>query len=279
MRGPRYRAPMRIVAIVIGALLLVVALPSALTGLGLVGGVGDGSRFDIPIAEVQAPAEVVAVSSPEIDLTGITVPSWLADTTITLDVDGPVAGEPLFGGIASAGDVAAYLDGAAVATVDVVEDASGSIQVDGDGLALRYDVTAGSESLPVPGDQDFWIDSSEDGRLRIALGDLSGRRTVLVLMRADGRPGIAGDIEGSLRSPLLWTVGIVLFIGGLIGSAIGIVLILVGVLRKGETRPPAASNAAGPTGLREPDTAGGSPAVDTGPPPTGTPAVDTRPLT
>ncbi len=239
MRGPRYRAPMRIVAIVIGALLLVVALPSALTGLGLVGGVGDGSRFDIPIAEVQAPAEVVAVSSPEIDLTGITGPSWLADTTITLEVDEPVAGEPLFGGIASAGDVAAYLDGAAVATVDVVEDASGSIQVDGDGLALRYDVTAGSESLPVPGDQDFWIDSSEDGRLRIALGDLSGRRTVLVLMRADGRPGIAGDIEGSLRSPLLWTVGIVLFIGGLVGSAIGIVLILVGVLRKGETRPPA----------------------------------------
>lgn len=270
---------MRVVAVVVGAILVLIALPSALTGCGVVAGVGDGSRFDIPVADVRAPDAAVAVTTPEIDLTGITIPSWIADTSITLEIDPARDGTPMFGGIASAGDASAYLNGATVATVDLVEDASGSIQVDRDGLELEYTLTPGSNSLPVPGNQDFWISQTEDGRLRISLADLSGRRTAIVLMRADGDPGIVGEVEGALRMPLLRTAAIVLFIGGLIGTAAGAALIVIGLRRRASeaaTSPPPTTTA-GPT-VTPPTTPAPAPAaaVDTGPPSSAPPAVDTR---
>lgn len=269
---------MRIVAIVIGALLLVAAVPSALTGCGVVAGVGDGSRFTFPVANDKAPDEAAAVVVPEIDLTGVSIPSWIADTSITLEViEMPTV--PMFIGIASAGDVAAYVDDATVAEVDLVEDAGSSIQADRDGVMVTYTLTNGTRtSLPPPADEDFWIRESADGRITVSLADLDGRRTALVLMREDGRPGIVVDVDGTLRAPLLRTVGLVLFIGGLIGSAVGIALILIGVLRKGDSEPPAEPAVAASPPPSTPDTAGGEPAVDTGPPSTAPPAVDTRPL-
>lgn len=273
---------MRVVAIVVGAILVLIALPAALTGCGVVAGVGDGSRFDIPIADVRAPESAVAVVTPDIDLTGITIPDWIADTSIALEIEPAPDGTPMFGGLGSAGDVAAYLDGATVAQVDLVEDASGSIRADQDGLDLQYTLVPGTDSLPAPGDQGFWISASDEGRLRISLSDLSGRRTAIVLMRTDGQPGILGDVEGTLRAPLLRTTAIVLFIGGLIGAVVGAALIFIGLRRRAEgaTTVPVAAPAPSPS---TPATASAptamptaAPAVDTGPPSSALPAVDTR---
>jgi len=80
--------------------------------------------------------------------------------------------------------------------------------------------------------------TNDSGEITLTAADLQGTDLRIVVMRADGKPGIAADAALRFRIPILVTIGWVSLIVGLVAVAIGVGLILLIVLRK--KKPPAA---------------------------------------
>ena len=91
---------------------------------------------------------------------------------------------------------------------------------------------------PAPPDQQaFWTAraSGSDPTLTWKVTDGSYR---LVLMNVDAGAQVAADVDASLRIPHLFTTGVRVLVGGLLGVVVGIVLFVVAA--RMPTRPPQA---------------------------------------
>jgi hypothetical protein len=152
------------------------------------------------------------------------------------------AADPVFVGVGPAEQVDAYLAGASVETVDDFE-------------IHPYDLDtttrAGSARPAPPGTQSFWLARSD----RTGSGDLSSADVSwkirsgdyrLVVMNADGSPGVATDAKVSITVPHLFAIGGILAGLGLTVLAIGVGLAVLGVTATRPVGPPAAPTA--PTG-------------------------------
>ena len=140
----------------------------------------------------------------------------------TADRDG--TGE-LFLGIGPAEDVDAWLDEVAWDKVTVFS---------ASGTDVRYDRVgaAGDPSeLPAPTEQDFWTVSEVGTDVALDWDFREGHYTI-VLMNADGSPGVDADGSLSLEIPRLSLFLAVLPVAGLGAVLVGLVILLV-VWRRG----------------------------------------------
>jgi hypothetical protein len=161
--------------------------------------------------------------------------------SVTLDVDG--RGE-IFVGVASASDVAAYLDGVAHAQATDVSYPGGDVM-------LRR--VGGSEEPTPPTDEAIWTASQTgDGELTWDLdeGDWS-----IVVMNADGSADVAARGTVTARIPVLGTAIAVLFVLGLPLVIGGIAMVVSALRRRPDGRHvgptvsgPARAGTAAPTG-------------------------------
>ena len=79
-----------------------------------------------------------------------------------------------------------------------------------------------------PVDQDFWtVSASGDGEQELKWEARGGRWSVVV-MNADGSPGVAADVEVGARSGAVTPIAVALIVVGGIITAAAIVLIVVG---------------------------------------------------
>ena len=195
-----------------------------LAGLGLTvaGGVAlaipdDNGWVSVGPARVRSDAAALVGDDIHIDLDkhigdGRTIVTWDAIATeITVEDRN---GKSVFVGVGPSSDVAAYLSGASVAYAEWDND-----EFDVDGYA------AGS-AAPNPLDQDFWVATGVDGVLDWDAGD--GEWSI-VLVNADGSPGIDVAVSGAARIPFLGAIGAGLLIAGLLFLAGGITLTYFGV--------------------------------------------------
>ncbi|MGI9116893.1 MAG: hypothetical protein ACR2JV_04570 [Gaiellales bacterium] len=265
---------MRIVGIIIGALIVLVSLPFVFMGIGMVAWLGDGSGLDIPLKGLNAPPKVVAIVSPEFSVKAQDIPSQLRDASATLHVTPQAGTAPLFIGLAPSQDVKRYLKGATIAHPEVKQtsgtgSASGSSDgggapdpqaiAMGDGAELQLTVDPGRRrKVAPPKTRAFWIRTADSasGDITVSLADLEGRNVRVVVMRADGKPGIAVDATLHFHAPILRTAGFIVLLIGLVILAIGAGLIVL-LARRGRRTPAAAA---------APPDAGDAPAVDTAPP-------------
>ena len=223
---PSHRAPIgAIVLVVVGALI-------ALTGLGVVAGGGalmwlhgtqrDADGFYATSAE-RFETTTYAITSEELDLGSPEPgsPVELSDLgTARISAEGTGEGR-VFVGIARQRDVDAYLAGVSHAQIRNVSLAPFSV-------SYRYER---GERRPVPpAERDIWVASASGaGEQTIDWSPRSGEWAVVV-MNADGSPGVSVDASAGVKVPWLLGVAIGLLIGGLAVLALGSVLLVVGVV-------------------------------------------------
>ena len=224
--GPPHRAPVgAIVLVVVGALI-------ALTGLGVVAGGGamlwlhgtqrDADGFYATSAE-RFETTTYAITSDEVDLGSPDrgSPVELADLgTVRVSAEG-TGEDRVFVGIARQRDVAAYLAGVSHAQIRDVRLAPFSV-------SYRYE--QGDRRPVPPGQRDIWVASAAGtGPQTVDWSPRSGAWAVVV-MNADGSPGVSVDASAGVEVPWLLGVAIGLLIGGLAVLALGAVLLVVGVV-------------------------------------------------
>lgn len=244
---------MRVVGYIFGGLLTLLALPFIIIGIGAII-VGGG--FDVPLKGMEAPPKVVAVVSPEFTLKAADLPSQVRDASVTLRVTPAADGAPLFIGLASSKDVKRYLRNTTIAHPDLEKDASGNGKppdpqtvLTGDGVTMQLQVEPGKRTkVKPPTDKEFWIRQadSSSGSIALSVPDLDGKDVRLVIMRADGKPGMAFDATAVIHVPIIRPIGLGVLAGGLLVLALGaglIVLIAVrGSRRRASAAPPPADD-------------------------------------
>jgi hypothetical protein len=252
----------RIVAIVIGAFLVLIGLAMMVPGVVLLGAYGtlrDESGF-FQTSERVVSTNGYALVSPnaEMDM-GPGDWQWVptggrAAVRIQASSTGS---EPIFIGIGPSDKVEAYM--AAVAHDEVV-DFGWKSGVD----YIHFE--GGAPSSP-PGGQTFWVSSAEGEGVQSAEWAIEGGDWTAVVMNADGSTPVSANLSLGARFDILVPIGIAITVVGVILLAGGIVLIVLGALR----RRPAASQQppAGwvpPAGWAQPQT-GWAPAPGTFVPP------------
>jgi hypothetical protein len=221
----------RIFAIIVGAVL-------ALTSLGLLVAGGaltfayaiesdDGGYFDATLDRLATPT--AAITTGDVDLRTDPGPQWVldaVDVSVRIQATSVGQGTELFVGIGSELDVETYLSG--VARDDVSDVRAGG--------SVRYDSVPGEQSATPPIEETFWVASASGAGTQILEWDVAEGEWVVVLMNADGSPGILADVTVGMRSGALLAVGIsILAVGGVL-LAIAVAIILAGALSRGGER-------------------------------------------
>ena len=213
---PQRWGPGRVIAIVIGILVL-------LPGLGLVAGGGlllwaDGpGRNDdgyVYSSSDNFSTSGYAITSASVDLA--TGADWLpvssALGTARIQVTGADSGADVFLGIARVADTTEYIGGV---DREIVTDL-------GSGSPPAIRTGAGAPSTP-PGEQDFWVAQAEGSGTQTLTWRPSAGDWTLIVMNADGSAGVSVDARVGATVPALTGLA-----WGLLGA--GLFLVLIGVL-------------------------------------------------
>jgi hypothetical protein len=224
----RIRHAGHVIAIVVGCLAMFPALGMLAGGAAIVvaqeAATDDDGYYAFTLDRLESTG--VAVSTSELwfddDDGGPWVLDWL-DLDVRLRVDAPGDGE-VFVGIARQPDVDAYLSGSGHSVVTELDD-----------HRPRYRQVTGSELVDAPELQDFWVASATGSGEQQLDWEARGGRWAIVVMNADGAPGVAADVEIGARSDAVTPIAVGLLVTGGLLSLIAVGLIVFGV--RGRPRP------------------------------------------
>ncbi|WP_020518883.1 hypothetical protein [Catelliglobosispora koreensis] len=210
----------KIILILLGVLGLIVGIPLALAGGGLlaVGG-RDGAlqsgwhRVDSPTVALVTDANNLGNASVE---TG--------GTAVSIVVEARNSNKPVFLGVAKAQDVENYLRGAASDEIT---------SIDFNPFKLETVRETGSlASVSPPGNQNFWVAQSSGVSPELTWKVTGDGTYRAVVMNADGTANLSTDLSLGLKAPAIFGVGLGLLIAGLVISVIGLALLLWGIFAK-----------------------------------------------
>jgi hypothetical protein len=221
---PRRYAAGHVVAIVVGALAL-------LPGFGMVAG-GTAAA----VAQAVATDDGYYTFTPDRVTTDgvavITDDAWLdvddggpwvldfLDLEVRLRADLAGAADPsdeVFVGIARADAVEAYLRDAGYSVVDDI-----------DGREVRYRRRTGEGPVAPPTELDIWAAAATGPGEQELHWDARGGRWSVVVMRADGDPSLAADVEVGVRSDAVTPIAVTLIVLGGLTVLTGVGLVVFG---------------------------------------------------
>ena len=145
-----------------------------------------------------AGTHAIATESLDMDLDGA---EELVDSTslgdVRLDVESQ-SGKPLFVGIARTDQVSSYLS-----------DVSHTIltDVDFDPFEAFYSRQAGERSPAAPGGERIWAASAQGAGPQTLTWEVEDGDWSIVVMNADGSPGVQADISAGAKLPYLTEIG------------------------------------------------------------------------
>jgi len=223
--------PGRVIAIIVGSVLALLAL-----GIFIAGGVlslayivesDDGGYFDESLDRMGT--ATAAITTGDVDLRTDPGPEWVldaVDVSVRLQATGVAVNDELFVGIGPETDVETYLSGVAH---DEVKDIRASGRI-------LYQHVPGAESATPPAEETFWVASASGSGTQTVEWEVAGGQWAVVLMNADGSPGILADMTVGVRSGVLLGIGVaMLAIGGVL-LALAVAVILAGALSRGGER-------------------------------------------
>jgi hypothetical protein len=226
----------RVVAVVIGAVLLFVSAGLLLTGGGLLWAdqtQRDGAYLMSRTTEVSSSRYAVTSEDIVLDTGGA---EWVLDDVIgraRVEVDPLDRGTAIFVGLARSTDVGAYLGGVGHHRAQDLGPGWDGGHI---GPGMMTEVQGGAPAEP-PGDVDIWVEqASGTGTQVLDWRPRDGNWTVVV-MRADGGAGIDVDMRvGATVLGLGWVAGGLLATGVLFGL-VGALLVALAVHRAQQGPP------------------------------------------
>ncbi len=179
-----------------------------------------------------------ALVSEEVDLGAQPEGDLVGDLGDIARVRVVVEGGPIFVGIGPEREVRGYLRG--VRHDEVVD-------VDFDPFRPEYEAQAGTRAPARPGAQDFWVERSQGQGFQRIDWDLREGSWVLVVMNADGSPGVSALVSLGLRVTHLLAIILILLLVGLALLGGGITMMVFAARRRGPAEDAAAVAGRGPT--------------------------------
>lgn len=253
----------KIVALIAGILIVLIALGLLIPGgvlLGLYGTQRDSDGFFHTSSRVLS-SNGSALVTPDVDLSmGPLVGDWLPTgdrAAIRIEASSS-SDENLFVGIGPSADVSGYLEDV---DYDEVTDFGWGWR------SVSYRHMDGTASAAAPGQQDFWVASSEGQGTIVLDWDIANGSWTAAVMNADGSAPVRAEVSLGARFDILLPIGIGLVVGGVVLLAVGILLIVLGA-----RRPPSAPQPQAQV-LTSPPMQGTSTTV----PPAATPSTDVQP--
>lgn len=211
------------ILVTVGALVAMLAMGLIVGGGGLLWGYSNDRTPDgyFTSPDVELATSQFALTSADIDL-GSRPGDWFPDgrlATVRLDV-APADDSPIFVGIGLEADVDAYLQG--VGTSEVTE-----IRTD----AVTYRETSGAPPVALPSQQDFWAASAEGPLTQSVTWELERGVWTVVIMNADGSPGVSVDVSAGATTDLLIPVALGLIAAGAVFGILAAILLVVALRR------------------------------------------------
>ena len=242
---PDYRSPTsssrsagaRIALVVAGSLTALIA-----TGLLLGGGVAlwaDGKKDDAGYLSTSrhqfaARTAALATNNLDVDLDGAQALVDSGDLgKVRLEVASKTR-KPIFVGIARTRDVAAYLRGTAHTTLT---------DVNSDPFEAGYRDHAGRRAANAPAHRRIWAASTQGRGTQTLKWRIRDGSWSVVVMNADGSPGVRADIRAGAKAPFLTAAGWTAVGGGVLFLAVASAFFAFG-LGSRRTPPPSAVEAA-----------------------------------
>ena len=241
--------PIRVAALVMGCLLVLPGIAllagGATLGLGYFFGRDDEGFVEVSIDRLES--STVAITAEDLDLTaGPGSPDRVLDSLdvdVRLQATGGNGDVPLFIGIAREAEIDAYLAGFAHDEIDDLDD----------DLAARFRTREGRLDIGPPTEEVFWSASAAGTGTQQILWEATEGRWAVVIMNADGSPGISVDADVGIKPGFIGPlVAIMLGLGAVLTIG-AVALIAAGAHRTGTGPSTLASPVAGA------ETTGGSP--------------------
>jgi uncharacterized membrane protein len=215
--------PAKIVAIIIGALLILVGIGVMVPGIILLsfnGSYRDSSGF-LMTSDRALASSGYALITPDVKL-NLGSADWIpggGSVQIRATSSGTA---PIFVGIGPTDQVAAYLNGAAYDEVTNLGFFTTSVQ---------YRHHEGGAPPTPPGQQTFWTAKQEGQGTQTVQWDVTSGNWTAVLMNADGSAPVSASVSLGVHLGFLLPLGIGLTAFGVVLLAIGIVLVILGARR------------------------------------------------
>jgi hypothetical protein len=219
--------PARVLAIVAGSIVSLIALAFVLAGLSLmlahvVARDGDGyfnsATRTLSTSTFALTAEKLQLGDLRAGAGDWAVEELAGRVRVRAAL---VGGAPVFVGIARERDLDAYLAGVAHDRV-----------MDG-GANPRYERSPGTRALAAPGSQRFWVASAAGPGEQTAEWKVRGGRWAAVVMRADAARDVAADVRVGIKVGWVLALGAGLLTAGLLIAAGGAALLWAGLHRPG----------------------------------------------
>lgn len=214
--------PGRIVALIVGFLLLAPGIGMLFGGVGLsvLAAQRDDEGFATTTVALASPTAAITTNDLTFQVDPGT-PEWVVDA-LDLDVRiGVVDGaQDVFVGIGPAGAVDDWLTGVAHDQVQRVTVATG-------GADVTYRAQPGTDVAIAPAGQSFWVASATGQGGELTWTATDGEWTAVVT-NADGSLGVVTDLEVGLRADFLLPVGLILVTLGVLVLALAVFLIVFG---------------------------------------------------
>jgi hypothetical protein len=217
--------PAKLIAAVVGVLILLGSAAFVTAGAVTLA-VTDGDGW-IEAGPVRITSASTALVGDDIDVDlgdAVDERTWIGIGEVPARIDVATRnGKDVFVGIAPASTVDRYLAGIAHDRVDIFGNRAADLRR-----------TGGATALEDPAAQEFWVESSTTGTLE---WDITDGEWAVVVLNADGSPGVDVAVTGAARIPFARGIAAVLIVAGVLGLAGGATLTYFGV-RRGP-KPPA----------------------------------------
>jgi Domain of unknown function (DUF4389) len=231
----------RVALVVVGSLLALFSTGPLITGAAL----GGADRFARDGAYLTSGDATFATAGAAVTTDSLLLEGSDADWALSrvlgsvrVRVTPQDTADRVFVGIAPTGDVTRYLAGTAYATVRTIENGR-----------TTYTETLGTGTPAAPAGQSFWVASATGPGQQSLTWDATSGDWTLVVLNADGSPGVAVRADVAATAPALGAVALGLIVLGLVGLGAGVVLLVVGVRSNGRPAGPATT---GPSSTRVP---------------------------
>lgn len=216
----------KIVLLIVGIIVLVVAIGLIVTGSGVLWANGaltdDEGYLTTKTIRIDKGSYAVVSEPTDIEVGSWWIWDWGDLATFKIEGSSNDSSNNIFMGVADESDLNSYLR-------DVNYDEVTDFHVNPDRLDYRN--RPGNSEPAMPTTQDFWLESVNGPGTQTLAWDMQAGTWSLILMNEDGSAGVDLSVVLGVKIPWLFGTGLGLLIGGIVALPLGTLMIILAARR------------------------------------------------